>query len=209
MEPVRLEINELSLRYDELRIADPAGEARLLASLAAVGQQSPVLVQVRSDGEKVLLDGYRRVRALRALAQDLVTSVEVQLPTVDALVLAHRVAAQRRLSALEDGWLIRELVEVEKQSQTDLAQRLQRSVSWVSRRLALVSVLPDIVQQRVREGRLPAQAAMKYLVPLARANSADCVVLAEKLGARRTSVREVEQIYRAWMTSTPEGGHVS
>jgi hypothetical protein len=39
-----------------------------------------------------------------------------------------------------------------------------RSVSWVSRRLALVELLPESIQQQVREGKPGAQLAMKYLV---------------------------------------------
>lgn len=205
MQAVRLEIHELSLRYQDLRIADPAQEARLVTSLAAHGQQSPVLVHVRATGERVLLDGYRRVRALQALAHDLVTAVEVAVPTVDALVLAHRAAAERRPTALEDGWLLRELVDTEQQSQPELGVRLQRSVSWVSRRLSLVRVLPETVQQKVRQGEIPAQAAMRYLVPLARANAEECTTLIANLGQRRTSVREVERIYRAWLSADPEG----
>jgi ParB family chromosome partitioning protein len=34
----------------------------------------------------------------------------------------------------------------------ELARRFDRSVSWVSRRLALVELLPEAIQQRVREG---------------------------------------------------------
>jgi len=41
-------------------------------------------------------------------------------------------------------------------------------VSWVSRRLALVEVLPEAIQQQVREGKIPAQVALKFLVPVAR-----------------------------------------
>jgi len=47
-------------------------------------------------------------------------------------------------------------------------------VSWVSRRLALVELLPEAIQQQVREGTLGAQLAMKYLVPVARVNVDHC-----------------------------------
>ena len=48
----------------------------------------------------------------------------------------------------------------------ELALRFDRSVSRVSRRLALVESLPEAIQQQVREGKLSAQLiAMKYLVP--------------------------------------------
>src|SRR5256885_13576982 len=56
----------------------------------------------------------------------------------------------------------------------DLARQFDRSVSWVSRRLALVELLPDSVQQQVRAGEIQAQVAMKYLVPVARGSLDDC-----------------------------------
>ena len=75
---------------------------------------------------------------------------------------------------LEEAWLLRELVEVHGENATTLAVSLQRSASWISRRLALVRVLPESVQSAVRRGQLPPQAAMKSLVPLARANRTQC-----------------------------------
>ena len=56
----------------------------------------------------------------------------------------------------------------------ELARRFDRSASWVSRRLALVELLPEAIQQQVREGKIAAQVAMKYLVPVARVNAEDC-----------------------------------
>jgi ParB family transcriptional regulator, chromosome partitioning protein len=60
-----------------------------------------------------------------------------------------------------------------------LAQRFDRTVSWVSRRLSLVRTLPEAIQQHVHDGHLVAHAAMKYLVPLARANAGDCLRFTE------------------------------
>jgi hypothetical protein len=45
-----------------------------------------------------------------------------------------------------------------------LARRFDRSVSWVSRRLALAELLPEAIQQQVREDKIAAQVAMKFLV---------------------------------------------
>jgi ParB family transcriptional regulator, chromosome partitioning protein len=50
----------------------------------------------------------------------------------------------------------------------ELARRFDRSVTWVSRRLGLVELLPEAIQQQVRERQIAAQMAMKYLVPVAR-----------------------------------------
>jgi hypothetical protein len=47
-------------------------------------------------------------------------------------------------------------------------------VSWVSRRLGLAELPPEAIQQQVREGKVGAQAAMKFLVPVARQSLEDC-----------------------------------
>jgi hypothetical protein len=66
----------------------------------------------------------------------------------------------------------------------ELARRFDRSVSWVSRRLALVELLPEAIQQQVRQGQIAAQVAMKYLVPVARLNVEHC----ERMAALSSSI---------------------
>ena len=67
-----------------------------------------------------------------------------------------------------NGWLLAELERRFDYGLDELARRFDRSVSWVSRRLALVEVLPEAIQQQVREGKISAQVALKFLVPVAR-----------------------------------------
>ena len=68
----------------------------------------------------------------------------------------------------------------------------------MSRRLALVETLPEPAQCAVRRGLVPAYAAMKYLVPLARAKRVDCERLVGGLDDRSISVREMERLYLGW-----------
>jgi ParB family transcriptional regulator, chromosome partitioning protein len=194
---MRLELGELDLRYADLRIRDAARERRLVGSLLEHGQQTPVLV-VRDGSAWVLIDGYVRVAALRKLARDLVDAAAMDVPEAEALVLGHRLDNGRERTALEEGWLLRELCERHGIRQQELSRRLDRSTSWVSRRLALVTTLPDAVQDVVRTGKLAVQAATKSLVPLARANAADCEALVRGLGGERVSVRQVQRLYVAW-----------
>src|ERR1700747_350113 len=56
---------------------------------------------------------------------------------------------------------------------TDALFDANRSVSWVSRRLALAELLPESIQQQVREGQIGAQVALKFLVPVARQSLQD------------------------------------
>lgn len=166
---MRIELEFLLPTYAYLRIADPVAQARLAASLEQHGQQVPVLVTAYQT-RFVLIDGYRRLGAARALGWDGLDAVVLDVEPEDALLL-FRQLQQGCPSALEDGWYLQALLRACRLSQQELAVRLGRSASWVSRRLSLVRELPESVQQAVREGRLLPDAAMKHLVPLSRGNA--------------------------------------
>ena len=75
----------------------------------------------------------------------------------EALLLDRSLRFSRQESALEQGWLLSEMEQRFGYSLEELARRFDRSVSWVSRRLALVELLPETIQQQVREGKIAAQ----------------------------------------------------
>jgi ParB family transcriptional regulator, chromosome partitioning protein len=201
---MQVEIAQLELRYAGLRILQPARQARLAASLVREGQQTPVLVVAEGEDRFVLIDGYQRVSALHQLGRDLVEATVLPLGEVEALLMRFHLETTARRTALEDAWLLRELSEVHGLSQQQLAVRLRRSKSWVSGRLGLLRALPVVAQESVKQGRLPAHAAMKFLVPLARANGEHCSQLVANLGRDAVSVRQVERLYRAWRQGDAE-----
>ena len=70
----RVDLHCLIERFAPLRLRDPQRLVRLTRSLRQQGQLVPV-VAVAQAGEPqrwVLIDGYRRVQALRAVGEDLV-----------------------------------------------------------------------------------------------------------------------------------------
>jgi ParB family transcriptional regulator, chromosome partitioning protein len=198
---MQVEIDDLALRYAGLRVRDAARETRMRASLAADGQQSAVTV-IAAEGDDtrrfVLIDGYLRVSALRTIGRDVVDAVLVELRESDALIMAHRLDEVGRRTALEDGWLLQELLQHHGLKQNELSKRLSRSRSWVCRRLSLVLELPEAAQRAVCDGLVPAQSAMKYLVPLSRDNRASCERIVTHLGQEAVTVREVQRLYTSW-----------
>jgi ParB/RepB/Spo0J family partition protein len=194
----------LDLRYETLRTHQPEAERKLVGSLAEIGQQVPVVV-VRGEGPDrfVLVDGYKRVRALRRLGQDLVGATCWDLSEAEALVLDRLMRTGEGATALEQGWLLHELSVRFELSLENLGRRFARSASWVSRRLALVGELPAAIQERVQRGELPAHAAMKHLVPLARANPDACERLVAAIAGKGLTNREVGQLYAAWRDGLP------
>jgi ParB-like chromosome segregation protein Spo0J len=207
---MELELGQLDRRYESLRTRSARRERRLLSSLSEIGQQTPILV-VRDASPSVsmsasvaaerwvLVDGYKRVRALKRLGHDVVRAAAWELGEVEALVLERALRGGDAASAIEEGWLLRELMQRFGLGLEELARRFDRSRSWASRRLGLVTELPAAVQEQVRAGAIGAHAAMKYLVPLARANASDCEALGRTLGKLRPTSRDVSELYAAYM----------
>jgi ParB-like chromosome segregation protein Spo0J len=197
---VELELHQLALRYERIRKRAPLAERRLVGSLAEIGQQLPVIV-LSEAARFILIDGYKRVRALKRLAHDTVRATAWQMPEVEALLMERRLRCASE-DAFDQAWLLAELRTRFALSLEELARRFERDKSWVSRRLALIQVLPISIQDNVRAGTLAAHAAMKYLVPLARANAAAATQLAEAIATLKPTSREIGALYAGWQGGT-------
>ena len=203
MRVMRLEFHQLERRLEHLRVRRPERHRRLLASLAASGQQTPIVVVASEQAEHYLvIDGYQRIAALQQLGLDTVDAVVWSLSEVEALLLDRSMRSGDHETALEEGWLLVELEQRFGYELETLARRFDRSTSWVSRRMGLVELLPDSVQQQVRDGAIAAHVAMKFLVPVARSRTEDCRRMAEGFARYRLSSREAGQLYVAWRSAT-------
>jgi len=194
---MRLEIHQLERRWEHLRVRHSGRHRRLLASLADSGQQTPIVV-VSAEGQVdryVVIDGYKRIAALEQLGRDTVEAVVWPMDEAAAIVLDRSLRLSEHETALEVGWLLTELERRFGYGLDELARRFDRSVSWVSRRLALVEVLPEAIQQQIREGKILAQVALKFLVPVARQSLGDCERMAAIFSTHHCDTREAGQLY--------------
>ena len=197
-----LEFHQLDHRLEHLRVRHPARQRRLLASLAEVGQQTPVIV-IKQEQSYLVIDGHKRISALRQLGRDTVDAVVWEMNEAEALLLDRSMRMSEPETALEQGWLLSEMEERLNYSIDELARRFDRSPSWVARRLALVETLPEAIQQQVREGKIAAQIAMRYLVPVARADGGQCQQMAAAFAKQPWTTRQAAQLYSAWREATP------
>jgi ParB family chromosome partitioning protein len=197
---MELELHQLEMRYESLRKRHPVQERQLLASLAEIGQQLPIVV-IGEAARFVVIDGYKRVRALRRLSRDTVRGTRWETSEVEALLLERRMR-QASEDALDQAWLIATLQERFGLSLDELARGFEHSKSWVSRRLGLIQVLPVTIQEQVRTGVLSAHAAMKYLLPLARPPAAAATELARAIASCKPTTRQVGALCTGWRTGT-------
>ena len=196
---MRLEFHQLDRRWEHLRARHAGRQRRLLASLAESGQQTPIVVIATDQPDRyVVIDGYKRIAALQQLGRDTVEAVVWPMGEAEALLLDRSLRLAEHETALEQGWLLAELEQRFGYGLEELARRFDHSVSWVSRRLALVELLPESIQQQVREGKIAAHVAMKCLVPAARIHVEDCERMAAIFVEHHCDTRQAGELYAAW-----------
>jgi ParB family transcriptional regulator, chromosome partitioning protein len=190
-----LDLHRLELRFASSRLVEPRAVARIAHSIERCGQVVPCIVVAASDGtggeRLVLIDGYRRVAALRRLSRDTARVEQWTCDLTDALLGLLARTQNRPFASIEEALLIRELMQGLGLSQHDLARRCGRDVSWVSRRLQLLSGLPDAALTAMRDGRLSSWSASRIVAPLARANTEHADQLLVALADAPLSTREL------------------
>jgi ParB/RepB/Spo0J family partition protein len=192
---LRLDLHALIPRFARLRLQEPAKLARLQRSIEQQGQLMPVVAvpEPGAEAQWVLIDGYRRREALQRLGADRIW-VEVWQRSVDEALLACLARGpERAWEAIEEAALIAELAQ--RHSLQAIARALGRDVSWVSRRLSLLTVLPEEFLEELRQGRLSLWAATRILAPLARANSAHARTLLARLEEQPLATRALKRLY--------------
>jgi ParB/RepB/Spo0J family partition protein len=203
---MQLEFHQLEPRGEHWRVQSPQELRRLLVSLLGSGQQTPIVVVPLENqtNRYLVIDGYKRIVALQQLGRDTVEAVIWPLTEAEAIVLDCTLRWSKRESALEQGWRLADLQQRFGYDLDQLAQRFDRSVSWVASRLALVELLPQSVQQQVRSGEISAQVATKYLLPVARSSLEECRQMAAAFARCKFTTRQAGQLYAAWRQASPQ-----
>ena len=197
--PQTLEFHQLDRRLAHLRVRHPARFRHLLASLAETGQQTPIVV-VQQASRYLVIDGHQRIAALEQLRRDTVDAIVLDaVNEAEALLLVRSLRMNSEPeTALEQGWLLAEMEAKLGYTIDALARRFDRSPTWVTRRLSLVDTLSESIQQRVRDGDIAPQIAMRYLAPAARIDTEQCERMAQVFAQQHWTTRQAADFYNAW-----------
>src|SRR6185437_1977682 len=100
---MQLEFHQLDRRWEHLRARHPSRQRRLLASLADVGQQTPIVVVATEDpaDRYVVIDGYKRIAALEQLGRDTVDAVVWPMAEAAAVLLDRSLRLSEHETPLE------------------------------------------------------------------------------------------------------------
>ncbi len=189
----QVDLHRLELRFEATRITDTPAVQRLANSIQEHGQLVACIAAGDQDsGALVLIDGYRRLSALKRLGADTALVQCWHCPVGPALaqMLAH--SFSRAFDPMEEALMLRELIDSMGLSQREAARQCARDVSWVQRRLVLLGAFPQELVQAVRNAQISSWAAARILAPLARANSEHASQLLASMGGDPLSTRELQ-----------------
>lgn len=190
-----VEIAQLGERLSGLRLCEPAALSAVRRSLEVHGQLTPLLLFADGGGLEIV-DGFKRVRAARALGWRRVCARVDAVSPIEAKLRLREVHDGRSLCELEEAWLVRSLYRDDGLSLPLIASRMGRHKSWVWRRLMLVEALEPTVQNDVRLGLIAPRAAIAVSrLPRGNQEAASMVVVRLGLTVRQTELF-VEEITR-------------
>lgn len=203
-QPRTIEWHQLDLRYADIRIHTQIAINRLAGSIQSHGLLNPIVVVPLNDtesGKWVVIDGYLRVAALQVLRHDNIEAVVAYHPMKEALIDLYRQSTSRIWEVYEEAQLVQTLIGEHQCSQSEVAQQLGKSKSWVSYRLQLLQDLPEFVEQALRQGVVSTWTAQRIILPFARANSDGAKKLLGYLSSKTHPSREIQAYYTNYLNS--------
>jgi len=197
-ETTQIPLDKIFERFGHLRIVNPQADNAMLRSMEKYGQMTPVVVSRIEQGGYELLDGFKRLRAGRALS----------LSSLDARILnlgvrAGKVAIMqlnwtgKSINSMEEALVVHSLYHEDALSQVEIATLLGRHKSWVCRRISLIERLSDEVKESIRLGLLPVSIGGE-LAKLQRSNQEG---LLKKIHKHHLTWRETKKIVFALQSS--------
>src|SRR5215472_1295357 len=133
----------------------------LTASIASVGLLQPLLVTRTADGRFQIVCGERRWAAAIRAGLDVVPCILCSLTEIqrhEAMLIEN--VQRSALSKLDEARAYARLMDLGL-SQSQIASRVGKSQSHISRRVLLLS-LPDETRALVDDGELPVEQALGY-----------------------------------------------
>jgi len=184
----------LDLSLGRLRQLPEPEVSRMVASLRSKGQLSPLAV-AEHEGRLMLVDGFVRHLAARRLGLETVLVEVVQLSVVQMKAQVYLRNRERGLLLIEECRLVRELVEVDRQSQAEVGGLLERHKSWVCRRLSLSRQVSPHLLEDVALGLL-GEGSLRKLAQLPARNQEELWAVAQRDGLGSRDTGELAELWQ-------------
>ena len=164
------EIDSIDIKYSSFRLPDKKRTDILLLSIAENG----ILENLQGvmDGDTfILLDGFKRIQCARKLNIKFLPIESIAEDCAIGIITLLKNSNAKSLHIFEQAKLIEELKNVHMMNIREIANRLDRSVGWVSMRLVFLKETTSYVKDQVFQGKFPARSAVYTLRQFTRVNN--------------------------------------
>ncbi len=201
-----VEISSLDLRYESCRMKHDGAEKVLLRSILECGIREPLEGVDTKDG-RILLNGFKRCRCAKKLNITIVPYTSLGSDEAMGIIQLLRVSNAKSLTILEQASLIDDLKKVHVMSVSEIADQLERSKSWVSMRIGILSQISDCTKEKIFAGEFPLYAYMYILRQFIRMNSVKRETIDEfvnSVAGRQLSIRDIERLAYSYFNGSDE-----
>ena len=202
----QVEITNLDLRYESLRLKSAGAERQLLVSISQHGIRDS-LQGVDTKAGRVLLDGFKRLRCAQKLAIAIVPYNSLGSDEALAIIELMRISNAKNLSILEQAKLIDELKSVHKMSNSEIAGHLEKSKAWVSVRAGIIAEMSECVMKKIFNGDFPVYAYMytlRQFIRINRISRADIDEFVTALSGKNLSIRDIETLAHGYFKGSED-----
>lgn len=143
-------------RYQPRRTFSEESIEQLAQTLDEEGLLQPIIVREDDEGYEIVA-GERRYRAAKSLGWEKIPAIVNNLSDAQTASLALIENLQREnLNPIDEALAYQELMKINNLTQTQLAQNIGKSQSYVANKLRLLKLAPS-VQQSLAQGQISAR----------------------------------------------------
>jgi hypothetical protein len=202
----QVEICSFDLRYESYRLRSTGAEKALLLSISAHGVREP-LQGVDKAGERILLDGFKRLRCAAKLNIGIVPYLSLGDDEPCGIIELIRISNAKSLSILEQAKLIDELKSVHHMTVSEIARLVDKSKGWVGMRVGIIGQMSPLVMRKIFSGKFPVYAYMYTLRPFIRMNGINKKEIdefVESVAGKKLSIRDIELLAHGYFKGSDE-----
>lgn len=183
-----------------MRIMNMTRILQVEKSMRLHGQLQPVVARVHEGGYQ-LIDGFKRLYSAEDLMMESLQCrvLEIDLTGAKVLLLSYN-RTHQTMEAWEEAMVLKDLQKTHSMDQRSLSQLTGYSRSWVSRRLALIGKMDEVVSSEIMMGTLTSSHA-RALTKLPRGNQGE---IARVITTHHLTSRQSDALAEAFLKASNE-----
>lgn len=195
-----ISIDKFDLSLSGMRIMNMTRILQVEKSMRLHGQLQPVVARVHEGGYQ-LIDGFKRLYSAEDLMMESLQCrvLEIDLTGAKVLLLSYN-RTHQTMEAWEEAMVLKDLQKTHSMDQRSLSQLTGYSRSWVSRRLALIGKMDEVVSSEIMMGTLTSSHA-RALTKLPRGNQGE---IARVITTHHLTSRQSDALAEAFLKASNE-----